>query len=52
MSLIVTSNIGQDEIDESNAFKPFSYQNALRNTYKITANSEKASQSAKINKNT
>lgn len=51
MSLIVTSNIGQDEIDESNAFKPFSYQNALRNTYKIPANSEIALQSAKINKN-
>ena len=51
MSLVITSNIGTDDVDDSNAFKPFSYQNPLRNTFKIPANSEIALESAKINKN-
>jgi len=51
MSLVITSNIGQDDVESSNVFKPFSYQNHLNNTYKIPANSEIALQSAKINKN-
>ncbi len=51
MSLVITSNIGQDDVETSNVFKPFSYQNHLNNTYKIPANSEISLQSAKINKN-
>jgi hypothetical protein len=52
MSLVITSNIGQDDNPEfSNAFKPYSYQNRLLNTMRIPPNSEIALQSAKINKN-
>ena len=52
MSLVVTSNIGQEDNPEfSNAFKPYSYQNRLLNTMKIPPNSEIALQSVKINKN-
>jgi len=52
MSLIITSNIGQENnTANSNAFKPYSYQNRLLNTMKIPPNSEIALQSAKINKN-
>ena len=52
MSLIVTSNIDNElEIpNQSNVFKPYSYQNRLLNTFKIPANSEIALQSAKINR--
>ena len=52
MALIVTSNI-DNELDipnQSNVFKPYSYQNRLLNTFKIPANSEIALQSAKINR--
>lgn len=52
MSLIVTSNIAlEDRPETSEAFKPYSYQNRLLNTFKIPPNSEIALQSAKINKN-
>lgn len=51
MSLIITSNIGVDDVETSNVFKPFSYQNALSNTMRIPKNSEIALESAKINKN-
>ena len=51
MSLVVTSNINlEDRPETSNAFKPYSYQNALLNTMKIPPNSEIALQSVKINK--
>jgi hypothetical protein len=52
MSLVITSNIGQEDDPEfSNVFKPFSYQNRLLNTMRIPPMSEIALQSAKINKN-
>ena len=52
MSLVITSNIGQEDNPEfSNVFKPYSYQNTLLNTMRIPPNSEIALQSAKINKN-
>lgn len=52
MSLVITSNQAvENGPQESNAFKPFSYQNRLLNTMKIPPKSEIALQSAKINKN-
>jgi hypothetical protein len=52
MSLVITSNQSvENGPQQSNAFKPFSYQNRLLNTMKIPPKSEIALQSAKINKN-
>tara|TARA_S200002703_G_scaffold131662_1_gene119273 strand:+ start:6775 stop:8703 length:1929 start_codon:yes stop_codon:yes gene_type:complete len=52
MSLVITSNQAiENGPQQSNAFKPFSYQNRLLNTMKIPPRSEIALQSAKINKN-
>ena len=52
MSLVITSNQAvENGPQQSNAFKPFSYQNRLLNTMKIPPKSEIALQSAKINKN-
>jgi len=52
MSLIITSNIAEnDRPEQSDVFKPYSYQNALSNTLRIPPNSEIALQSAKIVKN-
>lgn len=52
MSLIITSNVAEnDRPEQSDVFKPYSYQNALSNTLRIPPNSEIALQSAKIVKN-
>jgi hypothetical protein len=52
MSLIITSNVNlDDDLTQSNIFKPYSYTNSLNNNIiKIPPNSEIALESAKINK--
>jgi len=51
MSLVVTSNIAsEDRPQESEMFKPYSYQNPLRDTMVIPPDSEIALQSTKIQK--
>ena len=52
MSLIITSNVAEnDRPEQSDVFKPYSYQNSLSNTLRIPPNSEIALQSAKLVKN-